>query len=70
LVTLRPEATWNIPKEVLPDKAKDGAPLKAGIIGCGGRGSGAAQNFLDAGPNLSVVALSDTFSDRSRHNLG
>ena len=64
LVALRPEAEWNIPKEVLPDKAKDGAPLKVGVIGCGGRGSGAAQNFLDAGPNLSIVALSDPFPDR------
>ena len=68
LVPLRPEAEWNIPKlyngGVLPDKAKDGKPLKAGLIGCGGRGSGAAQNFLNAAPNVSVVALGDVFSDR------
>jgi len=68
LTPLRAEAEWNIPKlyagGILPDKAKDGKPLKAGVIGCGGRGSGAVQNFLDAGPNLSVVALGDTFSDR------
>jgi len=48
----------------LLDKAPDGAPLKAGIIGCGGRGSGAALNFLDAGPNISITALGDTFKDR------
>jgi len=68
LVPLRPEAEWNIPKlnagGILPDKANDGRPLKAGVIGCGGRGSGAVQNFLDAGPNLSVVTLGDTFPDR------
>jgi len=68
LVPLRPEAEWKIPKlyegGILPNQAKDGRPLKAGVIGCGGRGSGAVQNFLDAGPNLSVVALGDTFSDR------
>ena len=63
-VPLRPEAEWIIPQGVLPDKAKDGAPLKAGIIGCGGRGTGAAQNFMDAGPNLSIVALGDMFPDR------
>ncbi|MFW5756335.1 MAG: Gfo/Idh/MocA family protein, partial [Tangfeifania sp.] len=46
------------------DIAPDGAELKAGIIGCGGRGSGAAMNFIDAGPNLTVVALGDVFQDR------
>jgi myo-inositol 2-dehydrogenase/D-chiro-inositol 1-dehydrogenase len=46
------------------DLAPDGPVLKAGLIGCGGRGSGAAQNFLDAGPNLQIAALGDTFKDR------
>ncbi|MFW5821941.1 MAG: Gfo/Idh/MocA family protein [Tangfeifania sp.] len=46
------------------DIAPDGAELKAGVIGCGGRGSGAAMNFIDAGPNLTVVALGDVFQDR------
>jgi len=68
LTPLRPEAEWNIPKlyekGIIPDKAKDGKPLKAGVIGCGGRGSGAAQNFLDAAPNVSIVALGDVFDDR------
>jgi myo-inositol 2-dehydrogenase/D-chiro-inositol 1-dehydrogenase len=45
-------------------KAPDGPVLKAGLIGCGGRGRGAAQNFLDAGPNLQIVALADLFADR------
>src|SRR5664280_1125851 len=36
----------------------------AGVIGCGGRGTGAAINFLSAGPNLKIVALGDTFQDR------
>jgi predicted dehydrogenase len=45
-------------------KAPDGAVLRAGLIGCGGRGRGAAANFLDAGPNLQVVALADVFADR------
>ena len=44
--------------------APDGEPLKAGVVGCGGRGTGAAINFLDAGPNLSVVAAGDVFQDR------
>ena len=46
------------------DQAPDGPVLKAGVIGCGGRGSGAAINFLNAGPNLQITALGDTFQDR------
>ena len=64
LTPLRPESEWNVYQGILHDKAKDGKPLKAGVIGCGGRGSGAIQNFLDAGPNLTIVALGDMFPDR------
>jgi predicted dehydrogenase len=46
------------------DQAPDGLPLKAGLIGCGGRGSGAAWNFLTAGPNLQITMLVDLFPDR------
>ena len=46
------------------DQAPDGPVLKAGLIGCGGRGTGAAIQFLSAGPNLQIVALGDTFQDR------
>jgi myo-inositol 2-dehydrogenase / D-chiro-inositol 1-dehydrogenase len=49
---------------VFLDRAPDGPPLKAGLIGCGGRGTGAAVNFLNAGPNLQVTALGDVFQDR------
>jgi myo-inositol 2-dehydrogenase/D-chiro-inositol 1-dehydrogenase len=52
-----PEGKWL-------DKAPDGPVLKAGLIGCGGRGTGAAGNFLNAGPGLQIVALGDTFKDR------
>jgi myo-inositol 2-dehydrogenase/D-chiro-inositol 1-dehydrogenase len=45
-------------------QAPDGPLLKAGLIGCGGRGRGAAANFLDAGPNLQITALADVFADR------
>ncbi len=49
---------------VFPERAPDGPLLKAGLIGCGGRGTGAAFNFIDAGPNLQVTALADVFQDR------
>ena len=48
----------------LLSQAPDGKILKAGLIGCGGRGTGAAINYLDAGPNLQIVALGDVFQDR------
>ena len=48
----------------LLDQAPDGEPIRAGVIGCGGRGTGAAKNFLNAGPNIELVALGDVFQDR------
>ncbi len=49
---------------VLNDKADDGKELKAGVIGCGGRGSGAIVNLLNAANGIKVIALGDTFADR------
>ena len=49
---------------VFPDRAPDGPVLRAGLVGCGDRGTGAAFNFLEAGPNLEIVALGDVFQDR------
>jgi predicted dehydrogenase len=56
---------WSkIEMPTLLEQAPDGQPLRAGVIGCGGRGTGAAQNFLNAGPNLSITAVADVFQDR------
>lgn len=38
--------------------------LKVGLIGCGGRGSGAAVNAVRAGPGIKLWAMGDMFSDR------
>jgi myo-inositol 2-dehydrogenase/D-chiro-inositol 1-dehydrogenase len=38
--------------------------LKVGLIGCGGRGSGAAANALNADPNAKLVAMADAFRDK------
>ena len=59
---LKEPGTYYIPE--LPDKATDGKELKAGVSGCGGRGSGAAFNFLEAGNGVTIVALGDTFQER------
>jgi myo-inositol 2-dehydrogenase/D-chiro-inositol 1-dehydrogenase len=56
--------TVEVKLPVLLDQAPDGKVLKAGLIGCGARGTGAAINFLDAGPNLQIVALGDIFQDK------
>ncbi len=46
------------------DRAPSGPKLKAGLIGTGGRGTGAALNFISAGPNLEITALADVFQDK------
>lgn len=43
--------------------------LKIGLIGCGGRGSGAASNALTADKNMMVVALGDVFDDQLKTSL-
>ena len=48
----------------LLDQAPDGKKLKAGLVGCGNRGTGAALNFLAAGHDLHLVALADVFEDK------
>jgi predicted dehydrogenase len=46
--------------------------LRVGLIGCGGRGSGAALNALTADPQARLVAMADAFAwriDESLKNL-
>ncbi|MGA2616035.1 MAG: Gfo/Idh/MocA family oxidoreductase [Thermoguttaceae bacterium] len=38
--------------------------LRIGLVGCGGRGTGAAVEALTADPNVKLVALADLFQDR------
>jgi myo-inositol 2-dehydrogenase/D-chiro-inositol 1-dehydrogenase len=38
--------------------------IKVGLIGCGGRGTGAAEQCVRAGPNVKLFAMGDTFRDR------
>ncbi|MDR1371886.1 MAG: Gfo/Idh/MocA family oxidoreductase [Dysgonamonadaceae bacterium] len=46
------------------DSAPDGKPLKAALIGCGDRGTGAATQFLSAGKYLQITAMADILPDR------
>ncbi|MGE3314587.1 MAG: Gfo/Idh/MocA family protein [Planctomycetaceae bacterium] len=38
--------------------------IKVGLVGCGGRGTGAASQALNADPNTVLVAMGDAFPDR------
>jgi predicted dehydrogenase len=47
-------------------------PIRVGLIGCGGRGTGAASDTIKSSENVHVVAMADAFEDRlkgSRENL-
>ena len=59
---LREPGSYYIPD--LPDMADDGKELRAGVIGCGGRGSGAAMDFLNSANGVTIVALGDVFEER------
>ena len=43
--------------------------IKIGLIGCGGRGCGAAVNALGADPNTRLVAVGDAFDDMLQAGL-
>src|SRR5215207_8839666 len=38
--------------------------LRVGLVGCGGRGTGAAKQALRADPKVKLVAMCDAFMDR------
>jgi len=38
--------------------------IKVGLIGCGGRGTGAIVQALNSGQNVKLVAMADAFKDR------
>ncbi len=43
--------------------------LKIALVGCGGRGSGALVNVLQADENVELVAMADAFQDRIDSSL-
>ena len=55
------------PSIIIPNPAFAGTnseTLKVGLIGCGGRGTGAAMQALKADPNVVLHALADIFPER------
>jgi predicted dehydrogenase len=64
-------AAWAVPA-VFARMAHAGGNdvLRVGLIGCGGRGTGAAVQALSADPQARLTAMGDTFADRIRDSLG
>jgi predicted dehydrogenase len=49
--------------------AAGGDTLRVGLVGCGGRGTGAAAQALSADKNVKLVAMGDAFEDRLQSSL-
>ncbi len=45
-------------------EARGSDTIRVGVVGCGGRGSGAANNCVESSPGVKIVALADAFEDR------
>ena len=48
-----------------PVHAQGSGKIKIGVIGCGGRGGGAAQQALSTGKDVQLVAVGDYFKSRA-----
>jgi predicted dehydrogenase len=40
--------------------------IRVGLVGCGGRGTGAAQNCRDSSPGVEIVAICDLFEHQTK----
>jgi len=40
--------------------------IKVGLLGCGGRGSGAIRQSLNSDPGVEVIAVADLFENKAR----
>ena len=50
---------------VLTSHAAPDDPIRMGLIGCGGRGTGAVGNAIASSPNVKVAAVADIFEDQA-----
>ena len=49
--------------------AEGSSTIKVGLVGCGGRGTGAAEQALTADSGTRLVAMADVFADRLQESL-
>src|SRR5207249_10709197 len=61
-------ATTSLPLAAA-DYAAGSDALRVGLVGCGGRGTGAAGQALHADKNVKLVAMADAFADRLQKSL-
>jgi predicted dehydrogenase len=61
---LAPFAASSLAAASAAPRSRRAAQLRVGVIGCGGRGTGAAIDALAASPEATIVALGDAFEDR------
>src|SRR2546427_4184647 len=59
-----------LPVERFALGASPGDTLRLALIGCGGRGSGAADQALSTSGGVKLVAVADAFKDRMESSLG
>jgi myo-inositol 2-dehydrogenase / D-chiro-inositol 1-dehydrogenase len=52
-----------------PAQVSPGETLRIGLVGCGGRGTGAAADALHSDQNIKLVAMGDVFPDRLKTSL-
>ena len=45
-------------------EARGSDTIRVGVVGCGGRGNGAARDCVKSSPGVKIVALADAFEDR------
>lgn len=55
---------FNVLANTQPKYQFNADTLKVGLIGCGGRGTGAAHQAISADPNAVLTAMADVYSDR------
>ena len=49
--------------------AAEGEQITIALVGCGGRGTGAAANCLDVPDDIKLIAVADAFEDRAARSL-
>ncbi len=60
---------WSTESALGSRRGTRGEILRIGLVGCGGRGTGAAAQALRADPDVELVAMGDTFSDHLENSL-
>lgn len=62
-------ATMSTSPFIHATRSTPSTPVRIGLVGCGGRGTGAVADALNADPNVRLVAMADPFEDRIQLSL-